>query len=149
MGGLGSGGHAASGEKGLNAAERALVGTKNRAGGSNVRAVPVKVTEFDAPNELTTEERNIWLRLAPGAFAAGTLTKGTEYAFILLCRNVLLEQQLREGAETRGGANHRGILQRVETGLTAFGCRALGKPMVNPEPEEADPFQEFDGGATH
>lgn len=141
MGGLGSGGQVGVGRKPKDKASRALHGSRDR------RKVPQlpPVEEFEAPNELTTDERNVWMALAPGAFKARTLTRATSFAFCLLCRNVLLEQTLRADAELVGGANHRGILQRVETGLTAFGLRAMGKPMIEEAPKVEDPFAEFDG----
>lgn len=144
MGGLGSGGHPAGGRKPKSDADKHVHGSRNR--GNQAASLP-EVDEFDAPNDLTVEERHVWLRLAPGAFKARTLTKATEYAFILLCRNVLLEQRLRVDPELCGGANHRGILQRVETGLTAFGLRALGKPMQDEVPKVVDPFDEFESGS--
>lgn len=149
MGGLGSGGHAVSGKKPKDRTKHALHGTKSRASAPSVPQEAPVCDEFDAPNDLTTEERNAWLQLAPGAFKARTLTASTSYAFCLLIRNVLLERDLRADPDQRGGANHRGILQRVETGLTAFGLRALGKPMVDDKPKVVDPFDEFDSGATH
>jgi hypothetical protein len=145
MGGIGSGGHAASGKKPKDRATRNLHGARDRQrAGSGGQLPPVE--EFNAPNDLNTDERNVWLDLAPGAFKARTLTKATAYAFKLLCRNVLLEQALRADVEKRGGADHRGVLQRVENGLTAFGLRAIGKPILSDEPPKVeDPFAEFDG----
>lgn len=148
MGGIGSGGHPLVGRKRQSRAMRALVGAespKERQAARNT----VQITEFEAPNELTTDERNVWLRLAPGAFKAQTLTKATEYAFIVLCRNVLLEQKLRADVEQCGGANHRGILQRMELGLVKFGIAPVGKPMLDSEHKPEDPFAEFDGQAVN
>lgn len=148
MGGYGSGGERmGSGRKTKDEALKSLEGTATPGERKRGRTLP-PIEEFDAPNDLDTDERNVWLRLAPGAFHARTLTRATEYAFILLCRNVLLEHEMRKSVAERGTANHRGLIQRVEAGLTAFGLRALGKPMVDEEPP-ADPFGEFDGGATH
>lgn len=145
MGGQGSGGtRLGSGRKPKDEAQKALEGTAPPGERKRGRTLP-PIDEFDAPNDLTTDERNVWLRLAPGAFYARTLTRATEYAFVLLCRNVLLEQQLRANVVDAGSANHRGLIQRVEAGLTAFGLRALGKPMVDDTPAE-DPLDEFDGG---
>ncbi len=149
MGGLGSGGHAASGKKPKDAPTRRLHGTAAPKPKQQVSPSP-QVEEFDAPNDLTTEERLVWLELAPGAFKARTLTRGTAFAFKLLCRNVLLEARLRLDVEKCGGADHRGVLQRVENGLTAYGIRAMGKPIIGDEPpSNADPFDEFEGGSTH
>lgn len=150
MGGKGSGGtRAGSGRKPKQHALKVLEGAASLAERRQAARNLPQVDEFDAPNDLTTEERNVWLSLAPGAFKARTLTPATGYAFCLLIRNVILEQALRMDVEQRGGANHRGILQRVEAGLTAFGLRALGKPMVDDAPKAVDPFDEFESGATH
>ena len=150
MGGKGSGGHrVGSGRKPKAIALKVLQGAASLAERRQSAVSLPQVTEFDAPNDLTTDERNVWLALAPGAFKARTLTPATSYAFCLLIRNVLLERQLRADVEQAGGPNHRGILQRVEAGLTAFGLRALGKPMIDEAPKVMDPFDEFDGGATH
>jgi hypothetical protein len=92
MGGKGSGGQrTGAGRKSKAAIEHWLAGSKSRAGKPAAR---VTVDEFDAPNDLTTEERNVWLRLAPHAFKARTLTPGTEYQFVMLCRNILLERRI-------------------------------------------------------
>jgi hypothetical protein len=151
MGGKGSGGvRAGSGRKPKQLTQKMLEGAASLAERrQHARSLP-NVDEFDAPDDLTTDERNVWLALAPGAFKARTLTAATSYAFCLLIRNVLLERELRMDPDKRGAADHRGILQRVEAGLTAFGLRALGKPMVDDAPKVADPFDEFDGvGGTH
>lgn len=89
---------------------------------------PVAVDEFDAPNDLSTEERNVWLRLAPFAFKNGTLTKASSYAFVLLCKFIVLERNEAKSSGV-GGSNHRGLIQRVEGGLDAFQLRPQGRPM--------------------
>jgi hypothetical protein len=145
MGGRGSGGHRpGSGRKPKDLAAKMLHGTATRAQREAARK-PVTVEEFDAPNDLTTAERLVWLRLAPGAFAARTLTKATEYQFVMLCRNVVLEREIAADASLRGGANHRGIIQRVDAELARFCLAPMGKPIVEDAPKVEDPFAEFEG----
>lgn len=103
-----------------------------------VSAPPVAVDEFDAPDSLTTEQRLVWLELAPHAFAARTLTKGTMTAFVMLCRNVVTERGLAAGA-LAGTADHRGMIQRVDAEMAAFALRPCGKAIYEAEPEEKKP----------
>ena len=153
MGGMGSGGHAAAGRKPKNAQQERLTGSKSQAKGVMVLPDGAKYVqageEFDAPNDLTVDERNVWLQLAPGAFKARTLTRATEAAFKLLCQDVLLERELRMDPDKRGGADHRGMRQQVRAEMKAFGISPVGKPMADEAPRPEDPFAEFDGGATH
>lgn len=93
-------------------------------------SAPVEVEAFDAPNDLTVDERNVWLELAPHAFAARTLTKGTAEAFKLLCRNVLLEKDMRASVLDRGRPAHQGMIHKVETAYLRFNLSPCGKPMV-------------------
>jgi hypothetical protein len=147
MGGKGSGGQrTGAGRKSKAAIEHWLAGSKSRAGKPAAR---VTVDEFDAPNDLTTEERNVWLRLAPHAFKARTLTPGTEYQFVMLCRNILLERRIAVNVEQVGGANHRGIIQRIDAELARFALAPMGKPMIDDAPKDADPFDAFEQGGTH
>lgn len=101
------------------------------------------VEEFDAPDCLTVDQRLVWLELAPHAFAARTLTKGTMAAFIMLCRNVVTERSLASGA-LAGTSDHRGMIQRVDAELSAFNLRPCGKPLYQAEPEEKkNPLERF------
>jgi hypothetical protein len=103
------------------------------------------VEEFDAPNDLTTDERLVWLGLAPFAFANRTLTKATALGFRLLCRNVVLERAIAADVEQRGGANHRGMIQRVDAELLRFNLAPCGKPMYEAQSEQpaANPLAQF------
>jgi hypothetical protein len=91
-------------------------------------AATIAVDEFDAPNSLTTEQRLVWLELAPHAFAARTLTNGTMAAFVMLCRNVVIERQLAAGA-LAGTSDHRGMIQRVDAEMARFCLAPFGKAI--------------------
>lgn len=145
MGGIGSGGtRPGSGAKPKSDAERVLHGTASAEQRKRAEK-PVEVEEFDAPDDLTLEERLVWMRLAPHAFKARTLTPGTEFRFVRLCQQIVLEQALMRDVEQRGGANQRGVTQRVDAGMVAFGIAPLGKPMADEAPKVEDPFDEFSG----
>lgn len=106
---------------------------------------PAPIEEWDAPNDLTTDERNIWLLLAPHAFKARTLTKATELAFKLLCRNVLLERELRASVLDRGRTAHQGLIAKVDAELLRFNLAPCGKPMYEAKPVEtpANPLEKY------
>ena len=73
-------------------------------------------------------------------FRSRTLTPATAAAFELLCRQILLERKLNRSPD-RGGSAHRGMMQRVEAGLSRFRLAPTGKPA--PAPKPVDPFAEF------
>ena len=106
---------------------------------------PAPIDEFDAPNDLTTDERNVWLQLAPHAFAARTLTKGTELAFKMLCRNVLLEKEMRASVLDRGRSAHQGLIAKVDAELLRFSLSPCGKPMAEAAKREApkNPLEKY------
>lgn len=151
MGGLGSGGaRIGAGRPRKSATARVLDGnaghrTVVRHPSSTLPAPrpPVPVEAFDAPDELSVDERNVWLRLAPHAFANGTLTKATEYAFCLLCRNIVLERLYAGSVQDKGGASHRGVIQIIDRELLRFDLAPLGKPKEQPEaPPVVDPLKD-------
>lgn len=101
------------------------------------------VDEEHAPDDLTMDERRVWLKLAPLALEKGTLTPATMLAFSLLCRNVVLERRYATSVSDAGSANHRGMIQRVDAELGDFGLRAFGKPSAAPlSTPAADPVKE-------
>lgn len=106
---------------------------------------PIPVEAFDAPDDLTVDERNVWLELAPHAFAARTLTKGTAEAFKLLCRNVLLEKELRASVLDRGRPAHTKLIHLVETAMLRFNLSPCGKPLYDAQPQEkaVNPLERF------
>src|ERR1700750_1842657 len=69
------------------------------------------------PDGLTNEQKMVWAELAPFATEAGTLTPRTLSAFVMLCRNVVLERELAASPAFAGGPNHRGLLQWVASRL--------------------------------
>lgn len=109
-------------------------------------APPAPIEEFDAPDDLTMDERHVWLELAPHAFAARTLTKGTAEAFKLLCRNVLLEKEMRASVLDRGRAAHQGMIHKVETAMLRFNLSPCGKAMVEAPVVVPDADEAFFGG---
>ncbi len=87
------------------------------------------VDESDCPDELTIDERKIWMGLAPHALANGTLTPATSAAFAMLCQNIFLERRLAAAPLAVGGADHRGMKALVNKQLLQFNLTACGKPM--------------------
>lgn len=95
---------------------------------TNSDAGGAEALEWNAPDDLSKEERDVWQKLAPHAIERGTLTKATALGFELLCRNVVLERVIAKDAELVGGANHRGLIQRIDAGLLRFDLAPNGKP---------------------
>lgn len=143
MGGRGSGGHAAVGRK------------PEEPGAYSDAPLP----EIDVPAGLNSEERAVWEQLAPLAREQRTLTAATAPRFRMLCRAVVLEQKyeakiLADGltyiSVTVDGSGqeretlkahplcgaHRGMMQRVESGMVAFRLAPIGKPLANPAKEK-------------
>lgn len=153
MGGKGSGGRrSGAGRPRKTFEEHVVTGDAGRRGrllahpsSSAEPAVLPTVDEADAPNDLSLEERHVWLRLAPHAMQAGTLTPASELAFVLLVKNIVLERAYAGSVQERGTANHRGLIQRVEGGLDAFGLRPQGRRMTTAEPvsKPANPLDRF------
>src|SRR3982751_7001573 len=124
---------AGAGRKPLTRLEREVTGNA----GHHMRVVPhpaggqvpvvAPIAPVDDPVDLTPDEDKVWAELAPHALANRTLTKGTALSFRLLCRNVVLERTLALDPATRGGANHRGLLQRVDAELLRFNLSPCGK----------------------
>jgi hypothetical protein len=138
MGGPGSGGQRpGAGRKPKNPALRVLDGNAGHRKVVTHPSVPQSPSQAlppldpsEAPNELTVDERNVWLRLAPYARANGTLTPATGYSFNLLCRNIVLERRYADSVTDAGSANHRGLIQRIDAELLRFNLSPCGKPLV-------------------
>ena len=110
-------------------------------------AVPLPpIEEFDAPDDLTMEERNVWLKQAPHAFRARTLTRGTAMAFERYCKVVVLERNEAKSSGV-GGANHRGLLKQINAFELQFCLVANGRPMAEAAPVVVqDEDEAFFGG---
>lgn len=86
------------------------------------------IEEFDAPDDLHAEERAIWLKQAPHAFANRTLTRATALAFERYCKVVVLERNEAKSSGM-GGANHRGLLKQVNAFELQFMLTPNGRAM--------------------
>lgn len=91
------------------------------------------IEEFDAPNDLGVDERHVWLKQAPFAFANRTLTRSTALAFERYCRLVVMERKESESSG-RGGANHRGLLKQINALELQFILTAAGRAMPDAAP---------------
>lgn len=101
------------------------------------------IEEFDAPDSLTKPERDVWLKQAPHAFKARTLTKATAMAFERYCRVVVLEESEAKSSGM-GGANHRGLLKQINAYEQQFCLVPNGKPLVAALPAAKDPAADED-----
>lgn len=130
-------------ELGGNAGHRARVLSPAFAAAPQAEPAPVvSAATVEPPANLTPEERKVWAELAPLAIAARTLTRRKVFAFRMLCQHVVLEQRYATSVKDAGGTNHRGMIQRVEAALDAFGLRAgveLGGAVSAP----VDPLSKF------
>lgn len=107
----------------------------------------------EPPSGLSESELAVWGELAPNALQRGTLTPETAARFVLLCRAVVMERSMSAKLLTDGwtyiavtvdGSGqeretlkahplcgpHRGMMQRVEAGMSAFRLAPIGKPIV-------------------
>jgi hypothetical protein len=106
------------------------------------------IEEFDAPNDLAAEERAIWLKQAPHAFANRTLTRASALAFERYCKVVALERNEAKSTGV-GGPNHRGLLKQINAYELQFMLTPSGKAMPSTDqlPDaDADPDDAFFGG---
>lgn len=94
------------------------------------------VEEFDAPDDLLKEERDVWLKQAPHAFSNRTLTKPAAMAFERYCKIVVTERAL---ARTEAGSSdHRGLLKLINDLEKQFGLvpDAKGAPLAPAVPAQ-------------
>lgn len=107
------------------------------------------IEEFEAPNDLTADERAVWLKQAPHAFANRTLTRATALAFERYCKVVVLERNEAKSSGV-GGANHRGLLKQINAYELQFLLMPCGKamPVVDKPVTAADPDDAFFGGVS-
>jgi hypothetical protein len=83
------------------------------------------IEEFDAPDDLSAEERQVWLKQAPHAFKARTLVRSTALAFERYCKLVILERNEAKSSGV-GAANHRGLVKLVNDLERQFLLTAIG-----------------------
>lgn len=101
------------------------------------------------PADFSERELWAWNLLSPFAIENGTLTTSSLFAFTLLCRNVALERKLAESFSRVGGPDHRGLLQRLDCQLLAFGLRPQGgaeMPDAEPKEQPEHPLAKFGFG---
>ncbi len=81
----------------------------------------------------------VWHELAPHAVAKRTLTPGTAAVFLMLCRAVVTQRYVEPG-----GANDRGMQQRIASWMKDFAIGPLGKPEADTAPPAAvNPLDRF------
>lgn len=110
---------------------------------------PSPIEEFDAPNDLAADERGVWLKQAPHAFASRTLTRATALAFERYCKVVVLERNEAKSSGV-GGANHRGLLKQINAFELQFMLAPCGKamPVVDQPVGHVDQDDAFFGGVS-
>ena len=101
-------------------------------------AATAPIDEFDAPDTLSVDERNVWVRQAPLAFKARTLTRSTALAFERYCQLVVRE---RNEAKSSGcdGPNHARMIRTLNTLELQFQLTPCGKPIYEAEAQPAQP----------
>lgn len=160
MGGAGSGGsRVGAGQKPKTRRLRALQGNAGHRPLPAERAIAP--TEISPPDRLTPKELEYWRELAPHAIAAGTLVSATVAPFVLLCKCMVMADEmhatmLNEGLTvvkyviTEEGSQeekkihplvspYRNMVQRIESLAVKYKVCALGKPMDVDTPKKAKP----------
>ena len=108
---------------------------------------PEPIEEFDAPDDLTAEERAVWMKQAPYAFRGRMLTRASALAFERYCKVVILERNEAKSSGV-GGANHRGLLKQINQYELQFGLVPNGRPMPDaPVTSAQDEDEAFFGAA--
>lgn len=100
--------------------------------------------EVNRPKGLSDDDKAVWDELAPFALEQRTLTPAMAMAFADLCGYIVLERRLRIAPLAVGGADHRGLMQRIEVQRARFRLVPDGKPVIVSEGPK-DEFAEFDG----
>ena len=99
---------------------------------------PPLVEEFDAPDTLDRDAREIWIQQAPLAFRNGTLTRATALSFERYCRVVVMARRESKSSAV-GGANHRGLLKQLSALERDFLRAPSGRPDARPDRGRATP----------
>jgi hypothetical protein len=155
MGGPGSGGRRAG--AGHPRGRGATYSNGSGAGAAGAAGANDDAGDVAPPDNLTLAQLAVWQDLAPLAIEEGTLTRATAQAFRDLCEAIVLKSTLLRQAENDGLVLHgpqgkkahpllsqyRGLMQRVEAGLSRFNLAPAGKP-AKPKGLEGDLFSEFE-----
>lgn len=155
MGGKGSGGRrVGAGRPRKSSDEHFVTGDAGRRGRvlehPSSAVVPIQPTsaavidEADAPNDLSLDERRIWLELAPFAMANGTLTAATSAAFSAFVRWEQLSRALAMSVLEKGTSKHIQAHKEAIKGYYDFNLRPTGKPMAGAVAQKpANPLERF------
>lgn len=126
--------------------ERALLAVPSRSPHVQASAASVLAEPVDAPPPagLTDEQRAVWVRQAPHAVRKGTLNASTAANFERYVRAAALEETIGRDPDRAGGADHRGLLQRLNTFELQFLLAPCGKAMIDAPAAEAKPVSPLD-----
>jgi hypothetical protein len=160
MGGVGSGGmRPNSGPKPKTRRLRALQGNAGH------RPLPKErisaAVDIVPPDRLTPKELEYWQELAPHAMEAGTLVPATVAPFVLLCKCLVMADEMHatmlndgltvvkyviteEGSQEEKKIHplvspYRNMVQRIESLAVKYKVCALGKPMDVDTPKKSKP----------
>jgi hypothetical protein len=97
-------------------------------GGVDVLPVVPVIDPGQVPEGFSPEQEAVWRELAPHAVRRQTLVQSTLLGFRQLCRLVVIERTIAADPDQVGGANHRGVLQRIDAELLRFDLAPNGKP---------------------
>lgn len=102
-------------------------------------------SDFDVPDVLNTDERNVWLSEAPKACANGTLTRASLLGFIKLCQAVVLENDFLNSVTERGGTKHQAAQKVMKGWLAEYGLIPNGRRMFDEQPvaKPSNPLDRF------
>lgn len=165
MGGRGSGGRRiGAGRKRKGTVVAFTHGSRQRLGPA-VEPPPAPATQVSPPSDITPDELAVWIRHAPDALLAGTLTRGTARSFVrLVCHPEVLYTQAMKTLEAEGWTYQKrtelGVepkvhpeqqrlefwYRRLVDGHREFKLSPFGKP-VGEAAKPDDPFAEFEAHA--
>lgn len=167
MGGIGSGGQPGVGQKPKDQQTGFVHGQRGAKSSSGAATLPDVVP---MPADLTPDQAEVWSGLADHARQQRTLAKATAQAFRDLCAAIVSRDRMAAQVERDGltylkvtvdgsgqehteikahplVSQHRGMMQRVEAGMTRFRLAPVGKEFAVAS-EAVDPFDEFEDGET-
>lgn len=105
----------------------------------------VALDEADAPNDLTLDERHVWLEFAPIAMKNGRLGEATAAAFKNYCRWVKLERDCSASVIDRGSSTHDRAMKWAARFYEEFSLTPGGRAVVEPSAQVRDEDEEFFG----